>query len=243
MPTVLNQSQASTGSTSGKSRRTVPLFFRYFNEYRAVTTPTSSRESAKDFPHFPLVRYPQRGNSAISATPLPPPTKPSRHRAAETNLRRLVDPPHYFSIILFVTAQHMVVGSGGRVSPPRGATTRTQIREGSPGIVDELREMPMPSASNLSTPSGLVLTRRTSPIHRRATGGTALRRSPDLAALLADGDVLPEREPPNAPTASSPAVAAAERKSCEILSFFQACSGLCSAINAHSRRPWEGYER
>ena len=63
-----------------------------------------------------------------------------------------------------------------RASLPRGATTQTQIREGSPGLVDESREMPMPSASNLSTPSGLVLTRRTSPIfffvHHCATGGT-----------------------------------------------------------------------
>ena len=128
MPTVLNQSQASTGSTSGKSRRTVPLFFRYFNEYRAVTTPTSSRESAKDFPHFPLVRYPQRGNSAISATPLPPPTKPSRHRAAETNLRRLVDPPIIFP--LFYSSLHNIWLLGPAVAFRRRAAQRHERKSG-----------------------------------------------------------------------------------------------------------------
>src|SRR5712675_973748 len=117
MPSVLDQAQPFADSISGTGRKTVPLFFRYFNDHCAVTTPTSSPDLskdsaisagallpsgfeqpptqhlaraplffhffngttptswgdlAKDFPLFPLVRYPPRGNSAISATPLPP---------------------------------------------------------------------------------------------------------------------------------------------------------------------------
>ena len=32
-------------------------------------------------------------------------------------------------------------------------------------------------------------------------------------------------------------------ESCEIPGFFRGRGGLCSAINAHSHRPWEGLER
>src|SRR5258708_6360136 len=103
--------------------------------------------------------------------------------------------PHYFSIILFVSAQHMVVGSGGRASSRRGATARAQVGGGSPRIVDESREMPMPSAFTPSTPSVRLCTPKASPVHHRTIRGTPLRRSPGLAVLLADDDVLPEREP------------------------------------------------
>jgi hypothetical protein len=107
MPAVLDQSQPFPASTSGRDRDTPSLFLRYFNEDRAVTTPTSSRDLAKDFPRFPLVRYLQGGISTISATP--PPLKVSSHRVAETNLRRPLDPGRYpgashcFRIILGVT--------------------------------------------------------------------------------------------------------------------------------------------
>src|SRR5882757_5185748 len=142
MPSVLDQPWPSADSTSGEGRKTVPLFFRYFNGHCAVTTPTSSpdlakdfpafppvrrrsRDSAisagallpsgfeqpptqhlaraplffhffngttptswgdlaKDFPLFPLVRYPPRGNSAISATPLPPPAHAALARSRRT---------------------------------------------------------------------------------------------------------------------------------------------------------------
>src|SRR5260370_41381400 len=68
MPSVPDQAPSSADSTSGKGR----IFFRYFKRYCAVTTPKPWRALAKDFPHFPLVRYCPRRNSAISATPLPP---------------------------------------------------------------------------------------------------------------------------------------------------------------------------
>src|SRR5258708_18839102 len=68
MPSVLDRFQLSADSTSGKGR----IFFRFFNEYRTVTTPTPWGDLAKDFPHFPPVRYRQRRDCAISATPLPP---------------------------------------------------------------------------------------------------------------------------------------------------------------------------
>src|SRR5438067_10821569 len=76
MPSVLDQSPPSADSTSGKGR----IFFHFFKRYCAVTTPTPWGDLAKDFPHFPLVRYPHRRVGAISATPLPPP--------GSTNLRR-----------------------------------------------------------------------------------------------------------------------------------------------------------
>src|SRR6266404_7812219 len=90
MPSVLDQPQPSADSRSGRGRNTFPLFFRYFNGDCAVTTPTSSRDLAEDFPLFPLVRYPPRRNSANCASALPPPGA-SRPCAAETDLRRPVD--------------------------------------------------------------------------------------------------------------------------------------------------------
>ena len=71
MPSVLDQAQPFADSISGTGRKTVPLFFRYFNDHCAVTTPTSSPDLAKDFPAFPPVRRRSR-DSAISAGALLP---------------------------------------------------------------------------------------------------------------------------------------------------------------------------
>src|SRR5882757_7086659 len=85
MPTVLDQSQRPPTQYLARA----PLFFHFFNG----VTPTSWGDPARDFPLFPLVRYPLRRNSAISATPLPPLPRPSRPCAAERTLRRPVDVP------------------------------------------------------------------------------------------------------------------------------------------------------
>src|SRR5882757_3577590 len=63
MPSVLDQSQRPPTQYLARA----PLFFHFFNG----VTPTSWGDPARDFPLFPLVRYPLRRNSAISATPLP----------------------------------------------------------------------------------------------------------------------------------------------------------------------------
>src|SRR5258708_31786993 len=76
MPTVLDQFQHPPTQYLARA----PLFFHFFNG----TTPTSWGDLAKDFPLFPLVRYPPRGNSAISATPLPPPAHAALARSRRT---------------------------------------------------------------------------------------------------------------------------------------------------------------
>ena len=58
MPSVLDQFQSSADSRSGRAEGRSRYIFRYFNGHFAVTTPHLRETLAKDFPHFPLVRYP-----------------------------------------------------------------------------------------------------------------------------------------------------------------------------------------
>jgi len=121
MPSVLDQSQRPPTQYLARA----PLFFHFFNG----VTPTSWGDPARDFPLFPLVRYPLRRNSAISATPLPPLPRPSRPCAAERTLRRRFDipgRPRGGPIIfpIFYSSLHNMWSSGPAVALRRRAERR-----------------------------------------------------------------------------------------------------------------------
>src|SRR5882757_8159741 len=168
MPTVLDQSQRPPTQYLARA----PLFFHFFNE----VTPTSWGDPARDFPLFPLVRYPLRRNSAISATPLPPLPRPSRPCAAERTLRRPVDVPGRprggpIIFPIFYSSLHNMWSSGPAVALRCRAERRHERTWGrGPGNADESPEMPMPSTS--SRPCQV-----------------------DDCGLLVDGDSLPGRPP------------------------------------------------
>src|SRR6266481_5640674 len=61
MPTVLDQFQHPPTQYLARA----PLFFHFFNG----TTPTSWGDPARDFPLFPLVRYPLARGQAARARP------------------------------------------------------------------------------------------------------------------------------------------------------------------------------
>src|SRR5882762_6517866 len=71
MPSVLDQFQSSADSRSGRAEGRSRYIFRYFNGHFAVTTPHLRETLAKDFPHFPLVRYPP----SVVSQPRRPPTQ------------------------------------------------------------------------------------------------------------------------------------------------------------------------
>ena len=152
---------------------------------------------------------------------------------SDTRSAKAAGCPRYFSVILTGT-------SGTRPTFGVPSEFRVMRRQGGPrnadwqpSDADAIGIYPVPAAGTV-VDGGLVTSPPPRGVPRRAHANR-----------------------PKAPMASGSTIACRStgrprswkrRESCEILPFFRACRGLCSAINAHSRRarfgPWtEGLER
>src|SRR5882757_6866689 len=102
MPSVLDQPWPSADSTSGEGRKTVPLFFRYFNGHCAVTPQHLRETGGGTFRHFRHFRRCAGGRETPQSALVR-----SCPAASSSPRLNIWQGPHYFSIFLMGPPQHL----------------------------------------------------------------------------------------------------------------------------------------